>query len=260
VHFAFEALARSCVTRVPVIVGTGLQLPPAPAIPGGRDASPPDTEPASEPLLRPEEPPSSPPPLLLPDEPALDEELLPEDDELLEELELEDELEPPGLPESLELLDELGLRELDPFPGEIGVSLEEQPCPVATAIVSAPSETVWESLVIGAPTPDGDVDLRQSNRSNANQIESKTRARGRVVGISTIGAIGYASCGARRPSAIGSRGLADLLFRVCARNIRRHSRPRSTLRCRFGWVAIPRAISSVRGIARRFGIKMCGER
>jgi hypothetical protein len=57
VHFAFAALARSCVTRVPVIVGTGLQLPPAPGIPGGRPASPLDTVPASDELPPEELPP-----------------------------------------------------------------------------------------------------------------------------------------------------------------------------------------------------------
>ena len=48
-QFAFDAVARSCVTRAPVIVGTGLQLPPAPGIPGGMPASSADDEPEDEP-------------------------------------------------------------------------------------------------------------------------------------------------------------------------------------------------------------------
>jgi hypothetical protein len=101
------------VTRVPVIVGTGLQLPPAPGIPGGRPASPLD-----EPPLPSEEPPSLPPPLL-PDELAPpDEGLLPEDEELPLEVEAAlDEL----LPDAAPLLEgdplpEEPVPELDPLP------------------------------------------------------------------------------------------------------------------------------------------------
>jgi hypothetical protein len=79
VHFAFEALARSWVTRLPVVVGTGLQLPPGPGIP------PSETEPSSPPegplsgpplpdeVLPPEE-------LAPPEEPELDVEPVPEED------------------------------------------------------------------------------------------------------------------------------------------------------------------------------------
>ncbi len=82
VHFAFEALARSWVTRVPVIVGTGLQLPPAPGIPDGREASPPETEPSSPPPSDPLPPDELvlPEPLEPPDEPEPDVEPRPEED------------------------------------------------------------------------------------------------------------------------------------------------------------------------------------
>ncbi len=88
VHFAAVVAARSCVTRLPVIVGTGLQLPPAPGIPGGREVElpSPDIEPSSP------EPPSS------PEEPLLDP-LLPDELDPPDEPELEPDDDPEPLPE-----------------------------------------------------------------------------------------------------------------------------------------------------------------
>jgi hypothetical protein len=113
VHFAADVAARSCDTRLPVIVGTGLQLPPAPGIPEGREASPPDTVPSVEPPSSPEEPLLEP---LLPDEPELDVELVPDDDvEPLPELP-EDEVELPLEPVLLPDVDPLPELDVEPLP------------------------------------------------------------------------------------------------------------------------------------------------
>jgi hypothetical protein len=107
------------VTRVPVIVGTGLQLPPAPGIPAGRPASPLELVPP-------------------------DEELLPEDEELAPELEVvPDELLPedPLLLES-DPLPEEPIPELDPLPDveppPDDELLEGEPLPVPEEPHAAP--------------------------------------------------------------------------------------------------------------------------
>jgi hypothetical protein len=138
VHFAADAVARSCDTRFPVIVGTGLQLPPAPGIPGGREASPVGTVPSDEPPSSPEEPPPDPllpDELVPPDEPELDVELVPDEDvEPLPEVELP--LEPELLPD-VDLPPEL---DVEPLPDEEEVPGRD-PDPLSEEAHAAPSAT-----------------------------------------------------------------------------------------------------------------------
>jgi hypothetical protein len=174
VQFAFEAVARSCVTRLPVIVGTGLQLPPAPGIPGGMPASSVDTEPASDPVLASEEPPFSPPLSVLPDELVMPDapegEPLPEDTEPLPEPEVSLPDEP--LPEAAVLFpleDKLPLVELPvlkPLPDrelladevfpELPVFEEPQAAPRTTpmAATSGAEVSVLRSMPMRIPRSD----------------------------------------------------------------------------------------------------------